>query len=190
MTTTAFSVDNDGDRSSASDGVSRYGYYLRAHSSRFRSDDSPTTDPTTFALEAFLVALPPVMSPGYVRTDPRVLEVGRRWDYEHRPAVTVTLVSALPPVVRAPRHDTWRPETDLTGHVVRWQEPYDYVRPILLPTLQVIIPLADADLPTPVYDRMGMPDLRTAQVAVWTITAHLNVRLASILDGLTEAGVA
>lgn len=191
---TAFHIDHDGDRFSASDGVSRYSFYLRDRAGQFADGDdgTPTTDPRAFAIAAVLIAQPPVMSPGYVLTDPRVLDVSHHRDDDGRDAIAVTLVSALPPVVLrglTGRRDGWR-ATGFADRVTRWEAPYEFTSLIVLPTVQVIVPLAGADLPTPEYDHMGLPDLRTAQHAVRVVVTHLNTHLAPILDGLAEAGVA
>ena len=64
-------VDADWDYTNASDGISRYGAYLRGHAEEFQSWhgedlDGITTDPGEFAAAAFRVACGPIMSPGYV----------------------------------------------------------------------------------------------------------------------------
>src|SRR6266540_365744 len=71
-------VDEDWDRSCASDNVSRYGAYLRSHTELFdpwrEATDGITEDPGEFAIAAFQVACGPIMSPGYVCWHPRVLD--------------------------------------------------------------------------------------------------------------------
>src|SRR6266540_539516 len=73
-------IDIDWDRSRASDGVSRYGAYLRTHTELFepwQDEDAHggvTPDAGEFAVAAFRVATGPIMSPGYVRWHPRVLD--------------------------------------------------------------------------------------------------------------------
>src|SRR6266536_631083 len=71
-------VDEDWDRSCASDNVSRYGAYLRSHTELFdpwrEATDGITEDPGEFVIAAFQVACGPIMSPGYVCWHPRVLD--------------------------------------------------------------------------------------------------------------------
>src|SRR6266545_2288908 len=81
MTTTPLRVcwvDEDWDRSNASDRVSRYGAYLRGHSELFdpwrEATGGITQDPGEFAIAALQVACGPIMSPGYVHWHPRVLD--------------------------------------------------------------------------------------------------------------------
>jgi hypothetical protein len=56
------------DRDRASDGVSRYGVYLRQNADRFAGwDESPVTcDPVAFTAAAWQVATSPVMTPPFV----------------------------------------------------------------------------------------------------------------------------
>src|SRR6266516_4820758 len=100
-------VDAAWDREFASDGVSRYGAYLRGHTAAFAPlwDEPPdpdwgaiTADPGEFAAAAFQVATGPVMSPGYVRWHPRVLDYQVGYGDDPDPArliVQVTLATAL-----------------------------------------------------------------------------------------------
>src|SRR6266511_3898759 len=71
-------VDEDWDRSRASDNVSRYGAYLRSHTRLFdpwrEARRGITEDPGEFAIAAFQVACGPIMSPGYVGWHARVLD--------------------------------------------------------------------------------------------------------------------
>src|SRR6266536_6688337 len=98
-------VDLAWDRTNASDGVSRYGAYLRGHAEEFQpwygeeTPDGITREPGEFAAAAFQVATGPIMSPGYVRWHPRVLDhtVGYGEDPEPgRLVLKVTLATALP----------------------------------------------------------------------------------------------
>ncbi|MEU4804388.1 hypothetical protein [Actinosynnema sp. NPDC023587] len=184
---TAFRIDYAHDLDQASDGISRYGAYL-ARSDLFRewgSAGTPTADPAEFADAAVRTALPPVMSPGYVRTDPRVVTVSTHWDDDVvRLSVAVTLVSTPPePVARVSRSwTTWRRDSG------RWTEPHDATGPVLLPTLTVRVPIPADLLPTPSY-RDGVPRLDSARHAVAVVVAECNRVASPVLAALALAGV-
>ncbi|MFC4328358.1 hypothetical protein ACFPC0_11020 [Streptomyces andamanensis] len=75
-------VDREGDRERASDGYSRYGSYVGAREDEFKDTWSRKLDaplePIAFAIAAWRIATPPVMSPGLVdcRPDLHVVDVG------------------------------------------------------------------------------------------------------------------
>jgi len=72
--TTAFWIDDAYDRDQASDGVSRFGAYVRQSRSIAGCWDGARYNVSArFAAAAWETATPPVMSPGYVRRHPRVL---------------------------------------------------------------------------------------------------------------------
>jgi hypothetical protein len=71
QTPTAFWVDRDYDCEHASDGISRYGAYLRDAAFEPWTDHDQAVEWAVFAWQS---ATGPVMSPGYVRYHPRVLE--------------------------------------------------------------------------------------------------------------------
>ena len=77
----AFWIDYDYDRENASDGVSRYGAYVRQSSTLAESWDGTWDDAQVrqarFAEAAWATATTPVMSPGFVRRHPRVIERDR-----------------------------------------------------------------------------------------------------------------
>ena len=74
----AFWIDYDYDRENASDGVSRYGGYVRGSSALTESWDGTWDDSQVqqarFAQAAWTAATAPVMSPGFVRCHPRVID--------------------------------------------------------------------------------------------------------------------
>lgn len=67
-------VDDQYDLENASDGVSRYGAYLRQNASLFRDvwrdEPAPVGSAEEFAVHAWTVATGPIMFPGYVRVRP------------------------------------------------------------------------------------------------------------------------
>jgi len=79
--TAAFWIDEEYDRDQASDGISRFGAYVRqspaiadylAECDDAAGQDQPTWQ-ARFAAAAWSTATTPVMSPGYVRRHPRVI---------------------------------------------------------------------------------------------------------------------
>src|SRR5262245_37616079 len=117
-------VDEDWDRTNASDQVSRYGAYLRGHPELFDPwHDAPggiTQDAGEFAIAAFRVACGPIMSPGYVCWHPRGLghTAGRREaPAPGRLVVKVALAASLPLWLGSP----WRSWTQYLGR--DWCEP-------------------------------------------------------------------
>ncbi|MEV7011709.1 hypothetical protein [Streptosporangium sp. NPDC051022] len=70
-----FWIDHEDDRSRASDGVSRYGAYVRDRAVAFAEywgEDGEGPDQVRFAVKAWEVATPPILT-GYVQTHARVL---------------------------------------------------------------------------------------------------------------------
>ncbi|MBB5808954.1 hypothetical protein F4560_008722 [Saccharothrix ecbatanensis] len=182
----AFRVDNRRDQDLASDGVSRYGAYLRQDAARFADLEDL---PAEFATAALRVALPPVMSPGYVLTHPRVLDVEPHWDDEGRLAIAVTLVSELPARLAGvcARWAGWRRErSDWFDGAPRWSAPYDNDRRAVLPQVRVLVPVPVDCLPVPRL-RHGAPDLNAAKCAVSSIVHVINHDLAPVLDALDGA---
>ena len=178
-------VDSDWDRSRASDGVSRYGAYLRSHTELFDPwQDAPegiTQDPGEFAVAAFRVATGPIMSPGYVCWHPRVLDhqVGRGENPEPgRLVAKVTLAVALPLWLGSP----WWSWTERFGNP--WREPDDD-RHAALARLVLRWPLPVASLPHPGKPaRPGLPDLGDAQASVRALVAAINDTASPVLAEL------
>jgi hypothetical protein len=180
-------VDADWDRSQASDGVSRYGAYLRSHTQLFNpwhGEDAPdgiTQDPGEFAIAAFRVATGPIMSPGYVAWHPRVLDhqVGHGDNPEPgRLVVKVTLATALPLWLGSP----WRSWTEYLGR--DWREPDDD-RLAALARLVLRWPLPAAGLPHPSTPaRPGVPNLGDAKASVRALVAAINATAGPVLAKL------
>ena len=180
-------VDADWDRSQASDGVSRYGAYLRSHARLFTpwqdedAVDGITQDPGAFAVAAFQVATGPIMSPGYVRWHPRVQDykVSRGDNSEPgRLVCTVTLATALPMWLGAP----WWSWTEYLGR--DWREPDDD-RHAALASLVLRWPLPVASLPHPTRPaRPGVPNLADATASVRALVAAVNATAGPVLATL------
>jgi hypothetical protein len=191
MTATAASrvcwVDADWDRSHASDGVSRYGAYLRSHTNLFdpwHGQDAPdgiTRDPGEFAVAAFEVATGPIMSPGYVCWHPRVLDHQVSYGDDPDPrrlVLKVTLATALPLWLGSP----WWSWTEYLGR--DWSEP-DEDRHAALASLALRWPLPVTSLPQPTGPaRPGQPNLADAKASVRALVAAINTTAGPVLARL------
>jgi hypothetical protein len=181
-------IDPDYDRANASDGVSRYGAYVRDHARLFDpwqdAPDGVTTDPVEFAIAAFRVATGPIMGPGYVCWHPRVCAYGtERNDFDGRLVVSVTLATPAP--LRLPGW-SWRSwDRDLFGD--RFLEPEDR-GPVALTRLELRWPLSPDQLHRPARPRVsGRPNLGDATTAVAVVVGSVNHTAGPVLAVL-EAG--
>jgi hypothetical protein len=152
---TAFWVDQDYDRAHASDGISRYGAYLRDVAFEPWTDNDQAVEWAAFAWRR---ATGPVMSPGYVRYHPRVLAARlERSGWDGSLAAGVNLVSFWPEEIKAPltrglklgdRDAYWQDwPIQCLGDTVSYYEPSEAdvaARPYLLATigLQFTVPPA------------------------------------------------
>jgi hypothetical protein len=116
--TEAFWVDHDYDRENASDGVSRYGAYVRDR------DFDPWTDQdqhVELAVFAWQVATTPVMSPGYVRRHPRIARAAlERSDWDG------SLIALVDLVMPQPRHLSYLRSDDDRGCWRDWPSEYSF----------------------------------------------------------------
>jgi hypothetical protein len=178
-------VDGEWDRVNASDRVSRYGAYLRGHTELFdpwrEAPNGITEDPGEFAIAAFRVATGPIMSPGYLRWHPRVLD--HRVDRGENPepgrlVCTVTLATSLPMWLGSP----WWSWTSYLGH--DWREPDD-AKYAALARLELRWPLPVATLPRPHRPaRPGQPNLHDAKASVGALVAEINQTAGPVLAKL------
>jgi hypothetical protein len=184
-------VDVAYDRAHASDGVSRYGAYLRGHTEPFAPLYGPaaggiTLDAGEFAAAAFRVATGPIMSPGYVGWHPRVLDhtVGHGQDPEpDRLVCSVTLATSPPRWLGLPWW-SW------TQHLGRdWWEPNED-RHAALARLELRWPLATSALPRPRPPAVaGQPNLRDATAAVAALVTAINATAGPVLAELERPAV-
>ncbi len=180
-------IDVDWDRSQASDGISRYGAYLRSHTNLFddpwreNAPDGITQEPGEFAIAAFRVATGPIMSPGYVCWHPRVLDYKVSHGENPEPGrlvCQVTLATSLPLWLGSP----WRSWTQYLGR--DWCEPDDD-RHTALARLELRWPLATSALPCPrPLARPGQPNLRDAKAAVRALVGTINQTAGPVLARL------
>ena len=180
-------VDANWDRSRASDGVSRYGAYLRGHTELFdpwHGEDAPggiTRDPGEFAIAAFRVATGPIMSPGYVGWHPRVLDYKVSHGENPEPGrlvLKVTLATSLPLWLGSP----WWSWTPYLGR--DWCQPDDD-RYAALASVALRWPLPVVNLPHPsTPTRPGQPNLADAKASVRALVAAINTTAGPVLAKL------
>jgi hypothetical protein len=181
-------IDLDYDRANASDGVSRYGAYVRDYARLFDpwrdGADGVTTDPVDFAIAAFRVATGPIMGPGYVRWHPRVCGYGlERSDQDGCLVVSVTLATPAP--LRLPGW-VWR-SWDRDFHD-RFLEPEDH-GPVALARLELRWPLGSDQLHRPGRPRVpGHPNLVDASSAVAVVVGSANHTAGPVLAALDASG--
>jgi hypothetical protein len=194
----AFWVDREYDRTQASDGVSRYGAYLRDASFEPWTDDDQAVEWAVFAWQR---ATGPVMSPGYVRYHPRVLAARlERSGWDGSLIAGVSLVSAWPEqlagvlarsVRLGDRDAHWQDwPTEYRRGTICCYEPSEAdvaARPYLLTTLSLQFTVPAVALPEP--PATSAARLRAAQQAVAVVVAELNQIVGPVLAvGDTSAG--
>jgi hypothetical protein len=201
----AFWVDRDYDRSHASDGISRYGAYLRDASFVPWTDNDQAVEWAVFAWER---ATGPVMSPGYVRYHLRVLaaRLGRSgWDGSLVAGVNLgslwpeeiktTLSSAIRLGDREVYWQDW-PMECLGGDTVRYHEPSEAdvaAWPYLLTPVSGQFTVPSAALPGP--PAASAARLEAGQQALAVVVDELNRAVGPVLravlgDGCKAAGSA
>ena len=189
---TAFWVDRGYDREYASDGVSRYGAYLRNATFEPWTDDDRAVEWAVFAWER---ATGPVMSPGYVRCHPRVLSARlARSGWDGGLVAGVSLVSAWPEQLRralvravrlGDREAYWQdwPAECRGGDTVNYHEPGEAdvaARPYLLTTLSLQFTVPAAGLAEPPATATAL--LNAGQQAVAVVVAELNRIVGPVLS--------
>jgi hypothetical protein len=176
-----FWPDEDYDGEYASDGVSRYGAYLRSRAGYFRDMDGElVTDPLRFAAAAWEIATGPIMAPPYVRSHPRVLYAVPEFDDEQRLAMVVWLAGPVPPGTGELRAH-WR-GWDIDSPSGRWVAPFDCARLSVLARIEIRTPVGSTDtsLPEPRYQQ-GIPVIATAKEATLRLCSVLGGEVAGLL---------
>ena len=178
-------VDEDWDRTNASDRVSRYGAYLRGHPELFdpwrEAPGGITQDAAEFAIAAFRVTCGPIMSPGYVGWHPRVLDHTVSYGEDPDPGrlvLKVALASVLPLSLGTP----WWSWTTWMGR--DWSAPGD-AKHAALARLELRWSIPVATLPRPHRPvRPGQPNLGDAKAAVRALVAQINQTAGPVLAKL------
>jgi hypothetical protein len=188
---TAFWADRDYDREYASDGISRYGAYLRDVTFEPWTDNDQAVEWVAFAWRR---ATGPVMSPGYVRYHPRVLAAQlERSGWDGSLIAGVNLVSPWPEEIKTPlarsvrlgdRDAYWQdwPTEYLGGDTVSYYEPSEAdvaARPYLLTTVSLQFTVPSAALPEPPATPAAL--LSAGQQAVAVVMAELNRIVGPVL---------
>ena len=188
---TAFWVDRDYDREHASDGISRYGAYLRDAAFEPWTDHDQAVE---WAVFAWRRATGPVMSPGYVRYHPRVLAARlERSGWDGSLAAGVNLVSAWPEQLKTAlargvrlggRDAYWQdwPTEYRGGEIISYYEPSEAdvaARPYLLATVSLQFTVPSAALPEPPATSAAL--LSAGQQAVAVVVAELNRIVGPVL---------
>jgi hypothetical protein len=194
---TAFWIDDDYDRENASDGISRFGAYVRRARELPECWDGTWDDPQVrqarFAAAAWATATTPVMSPGFVRRHPRVIS-GRvefnGWDATL--AGAVKLVTPWPqPLARSrdwQRGTWWQdwPMEVLGG--VRWREPDEHElagHAYLIASAWLVFPLPAGALPAAPSGPRGAGD--AAREAVRVLVAAMNAVITPVIEALEQS---
>lgn len=189
-----FVFNDRDDRDRASDGVSRYGVYLRRYPNLFASLDGDGTvvdDPAVFAAAAWQVATSPVMAPPYLEWTAERVQSVTLTHSEHALALIVRVQVAVPrPAALATvygfaewdRGDRWN-----RGY----HTPDDAAlsrRPAMLSSALLVFHLDAADLyaPADAPERLTAYD---AKASVKRLAALLDARTAPVLAALDTAGV-
>jgi hypothetical protein len=186
----AFWVDRGYDRERASDGISRYGAYLRDAAFEPWTDHDQAVE---WAVFAWRRATGPVMSPGYVCYHPRVLSAHlERSSWDGGLAAGITLVSSWPEqlksaLVRSVRlgdkesywHD-W-PTEHRCGDIYYYEpsEAHVAARPHLLTTVSLHFTVPSTALPEPPVTCAAR--LSAGQRAIAVTVAELNRVVSPVL---------
>jgi hypothetical protein len=188
---TAFWVDRDYDREYASDGISRYGAYLRDAAFEPWTDHDQAVE---WAVFAWRRATGPVMSPGYVRCHPGVLAARlERSSWDGSLVAGVDLVSSWPEQVEAAlatglrlggRDAYWQdwPTGYRGGETISYYQPSEAdvaARPYLLATLSLRFTVPSAALAPPPANPVAL--LSAGQQAVAVVVAELNRVVGPVL---------
>ncbi|TYB47873.1 hypothetical protein [Actinomadura chibensis] len=187
-----FVYDDADDRDRASDGVSRYGVYLRRNPRLFApwDGDAPVTDdPVVFAAAAWQVATSPTMAPPYLSWTAERIQSVTLAHSDHAPALIARVRVAAPrPAPLAglrgfgdwDRGDRWNrgyhtPDDAALAHA-----------PALLTSAEVLFHLPAADLYVPA-DAPARLTVTDAKASVKRLARLLHERLVPVLAALDSS---
>lgn len=175
MTTDPFWIDEHADYDKASDGISRYGAYLRQRVHEFAHCD----DAGDFAAQAWKIATGPVMSPGYVRRGwPRIRQVSFGW-HEDGLLASAEIDAPLPAgLARLRGYASWEWEDG------GWWEPSRF--PALLTTVTSLHVIPRDRIPA--VEAPNRPHVDTAKVVVTALVVETNRLLRPIMEAIESHG--
>lgn len=185
----AYRIDHQYDIDNASDGVSRYGAYIRQRRYMF-TDALEDQSRTEFAAVAWQIARGPIMSPPYVRAHPQILDetICRS---ETGLVARVNLATGPPAELCFP---TWRRAREWAGWPATAHGGHFYVpeadevrQPYLLTTTTALIPMSCPDLRLPVEGDTRELLVAGAKSAVELLLEQLNEALIPLI-GQIERG--
>ncbi|TDD98093.1 hypothetical protein [Actinomadura rubrisoli] len=190
-----FRFDDADDRERASDGVSRYGVYLRRYPKLFADweDNQVTGDPALFARSAWQVATSPTMAPPYLDwTAERVRSVDFTFSERDGSLIAHVQVAVPRPAALAgvqgfadwARDASWQ---DVRGYHL----PEDAAvmrQPAMLSSTLLLFHLPATDLYLP-QDAPDQVSVRDAKCAVKRLIRVLDERLAPVLAALDKTPI-
>ncbi|MGQ0843477.1 MAG: hypothetical protein ACT4QF_05025 [Sporichthyaceae bacterium] len=178
------------DRDYASDGLSRFGGYVRQRAHLFVDDWEPLS-PAAFAATVWTIATSPVMSPPYVHLRPDVSAVTCR--HAEEPGLLLAEVEIrlrwpaglndFPDLCGWSSWDRWidRPTNDV--HLIA---PSEHKR-ALLTTATLRVPIPETKLPTSC--RFAEADVAIAKRAVAAVCSAVDVHVRPVLAYLATATI-
>ncbi len=191
----AFWVDEEDDRDRASDGVSRFGAYVRQ--SRLIAEcwaEDWDNARARFAAAAWETATPPVMSPGYVRRHRRVLRARVEvspWDATLNGVVDLAIPWPQPLAgSRDWRRGTWWRDwpAERRGGLEYYREPGEdesAAHAYLMATAALVFPLPAAGLPAAPSGPSGAEE--AARDAVRVLVAAMDAVVAPVIWALERS---
>ncbi len=199
MSGEAFWVDDEYDREQASDGVSRFGAYMRQAGTITECWDGTWDDAhvrrARFAEAVWTIATTPVMSPGYVRRRPRLLSARVEFNtWDATLAGVAELVTPWPQPLARSRDwpsGSWRdwPVDEAWGGREVYRGPDDdeiAACGYLMASAKLVFPLRCAGLPAAPF---GPRDdvLGAARQAVTALVAAMNAAVSPVIAVLERS---
>jgi hypothetical protein len=195
MADTAFWIDRESDSAAADRaGGSRFFNYIRNNENWFADcwdSDDPKAD---FAATAWQIANGPVMSPGYVSWDPKILRAEfERSDWDGKLLACVDVITPAPQALRTPTEwgggvwwRGWPSESMITRE--SYYEPGGRELcdgPYILPSVSLRWAVPDVRVPAAPASRPAMNGLqRAARQCVEILVAELNSTINPVLAQL------
>lgn len=198
-------IDADYDQEHASDGLSRYGAYVKQNLSGFAECWDGTFEaglPVHFAVQAWRVATGPIMAPGYVRYHRRVLSVRLEYSYwDYSLLAFVELVSPWPQALTESRRwmeqaeqGSWGDWPTAFGNAYCEPGDEDLTKgPYLLATASLRFTVPSCELPAlpAAWRYRGTPDLAelltVAKASIGASIHELNRVLCPVIEQLEHS---